>query len=447
MSTKNLISFSLLSTLVMSLYASFLIVDVYFISALGVESLAGTALVFPFLILLFSIVGGGIGIASSNLVSQQIGSKQHHALSEIAHSTVFLSLAIAGVYIIGFLLFFGRFLGAIDVSSAARMAASDFATPIFFGSPIVAMSLAISGLLRAEKDLSTPIQMLFAGGIVNVILDKLLIFGFGFIPSLGVTGAGLATVIGFFVSSLIGFRKISSSKSLFAIELTKFRTSFQTCLKIVRSSIPIISTVLVNNIAILCITIMLARLGTQEVAAYGLLARFEYIITVVMTGIGSSVIVLGGVELGAGRFSGFASVTRKSGLLAMAIVVSISVILFFKPHLWIDLFSSEADVHVFGNRYLNIVSLSYPFYALGLVYNYAYQALNLGYFSLLLAAIRGLSITIPGTFAVVYFGFASIYMPIAIAASFVVHGLISYLMFETCLDRVQSKDLRSPVSH
>ncbi|MEO0804054.1 MAG: MATE family efflux transporter, partial [Cyanobacteria bacterium J06642_2] len=88
MSTRYLIGFSLLSTLVMSLYASFLVVDIYFISALGVESLAGVSLVFPFLILLFSTVGGGIGISSSKLVSQRIGSKKYRDLSEIAFSTI-----------------------------------------------------------------------------------------------------------------------------------------------------------------------------------------------------------------------------------------------------------------------------------------------------------------------------------------------------------------------
>ncbi|MEM9003786.1 MAG: MATE family efflux transporter [Cyanobacteria bacterium P01_F01_bin.86] len=439
MSTQNLLRFSLLSTLVMSLYASFLIVDIYFISALGVESLAGTALIFPFLILLFSIVGGGIGIAASKLVSQRIGSQQYHALSEIAFSTILLSLAIASVYIISFLLFANQLLGVVNVSTAARIAASDFATPIFLGSPIIATSLTISSLLQAEKDVSTPVKMLFSGGLVNILLDKVLIFGVGFIPSLGVTGAALATIIGFFISSLIGFHKITSRRSLFKINLSKFKVSFSICRNIIRSGIPIIATVFVNNAVIFCITIMLASLGTQVVAAYGLLARLEYIITVAMTGIGNSVITLGGIELGARRFTGFAGVTKKSGLLAISIVVAIALILFFKPHLWITLFSSDTSVHTFGNQYLNIVALTYPFYALGLVYNYAYQALNLGYFSLLLALIRGLLIAIPGTFAVIYLGFAAAYIPIAIAVSFVIHGLISYLMFKPCLGRVQNR--------
>ena len=165
-----------------------------------------------------------------------------------------------------------------------------------------------------------------------------------------------------------------------------------------------------------------------------------------MTGIGNSVITLGGIELGAQRFSGFAGITKKSGLLAMSIVVSIAVILFFKPHLWITLFSTDASVHTFSNQYLTIVALTYPFYALGIVYNYAYQALNLGYFSLLLALIRGLLIAIPGTFTVIYLGFNLAYMPIAIAASFAIHGLISYLLFQPCLNRVQTKNLQTPTS-
>ena len=266
MSTKHLISFALLSTLVMSLYASFLIVDIYFLSALGVESLAGTALVFPFLILLFSIVGGGIGIAAAKLVSQRIGAERDHALSRIAFSTIFLSLAIAGVYIIGFLLFSNQLLEAINVSADARVAAADFAKPIFLGSPIIATSLTISSLLQAEKDVKTPVKMLFSGGLVNILLDKVLIFGAAFIPSLGVTGAGLATVTGFFISSLIGLRKITSSQSLFKINLSRFSVNFQLCSKIIRSGIPIISTVFVNNAVIFCITIMLARSGTQAVA-------------------------------------------------------------------------------------------------------------------------------------------------------------------------------------
>ncbi|MEM6445387.1 MAG: MATE family efflux transporter [Cyanobacteria bacterium P01_D01_bin.123] len=430
----------------MSLYASFLVIDIYFISALGVESLAGVSLVFPFLILLFSTVGGGIGISSSKLVSQRIGSKQYRDLSEIAFATIFLSLLISGIYIIGYLLFFDRFLESIDISIDSRIAASDFAVPVFLGSPIAAMSIAISGLLRSEKDLLTPVQMLFAGGVVNVILDPLLIFGCGFVPGLGVAGAGLATIIGFIISSLIGFRKISSRRSHFHVDLLEFRITFKLCMKIIRSAIPIVLTILTNNVVALCITVMLAKLGTQEVAAYGLLTRLEYVITIAMTGIGSSAVALGGIELGAGRMSGFADVTKKCGLLATSLVVWIAIALFHSPHLWFDLFSSDVWVREFGHQYLSVVSLTYPFFALGLVYSYAYQALDLGYLSLGLALVRGLFVALPGTIAVVYLNFPLVLMPIAIATSFATHGLISCFMFQSWVNQVRGELVRSPAS-
>lgn len=437
MPTRNLISFSLLSTLVMGLYASFLVVDIYFISALGVENLAGVSLVFPFLILLFSTVGGSIGISSSKLVTQRIGSQQHRDLDKIAASTIFLSLLVSGIYIVGYSLFFERLLESIDIGSDSRIAASAFAAPVFLGSPIAAISIAISGLLRSEKDLSTPILMLFSGGAVNVVLDRILIFGVGFIPGLGVSGAGFASIIGFIVSSSIGLRKISSGRSHFKTDVSKLGISLQICMTIVRSATPIFLTILINNIVALCITITIAKLGTQEVAAYGLLTRLEYVITIAMTGIGSSAVALGGIELGAGRVSRFVDVTKKCGLLAISLVFMVAIALFHSPQLWFDLFSSDVWVREFGHQYLTIVSLTYPFFALGLVYSYAYQAIGLGYFSLVLASIRGLLIALPGTLAVVYFDFSPVLIPIAMATSFSLHGLLSYFMFQPWVNMIR----------
>ena len=84
------------------------------------------------------------------------------------------------------------------------------------GIPSVILSLmfVMSAILRGAGDTKTPMKISIVINGINALLDYVLIFGFLFIPELGIAGAAIATVISRLIGTLAIFYYINKEKVL-----------------------------------------------------------------------------------------------------------------------------------------------------------------------------------------------------------------------------------------
>lgn len=239
---------TIISMLVTALYN---IADTFFVGQVGTEATAGVGLVFPVMAIIQAF-GFFCGQGSGNYLSRLLGGGKKTEANEVA-ITGFLMALLIGLLIAGL----GNleaeriadWIGATDSSRADTVA---YLRIILMGAPFMTCQFVINNQLRFQGSAMVAMIGLMCGAVINIILDPVLIFGFG----LGIRGAALATVAGqgiSFAALLIG----SSRGENIHLSLSNARWNPGYILQIangglpslVRQGLAAVSTLLLNNAA------------------------------------------------------------------------------------------------------------------------------------------------------------------------------------------------------
>lgn len=198
---KTLLSMSL--PVLLSLVAEPLtgLVDTAFVARLGAESLAALGAGTVALSSMFWVFNF-LGIGSQTEVAQAYGRKELKRTAEIGGLAIALSAAIGGIMMLGGLPLVSTLSTAMGAEGAVHDFASQYIRVRLFGAPAVLVSLAVFGILRGLQDMRTPFRVAVSINILNIILDPLLIFGYGPFPRLGIFGAGLASAVSQWIGAL-----------------------------------------------------------------------------------------------------------------------------------------------------------------------------------------------------------------------------------------------------
>ena len=204
---KHLIQFSVplfLGNLLQTLYNT---VDTIWVGKfLGPNALGAVSVSFPIIFVLVSLVTG-ITMATTVLVGQYKGADDEDMVSKTIDTSMFL-ITVAGIVmsIVGVVLH-KQILSLMNTPDELFEMASGYLNITFLGLVFVFGYNTISSILRGLGDSRTPLLFLFYTTVINIILDPIFIFGLGPIPSMGINGAALATVLAQAVSFI--FNKVS----------------------------------------------------------------------------------------------------------------------------------------------------------------------------------------------------------------------------------------------
>jgi len=177
------------------------LVDTAFIARLGASPLAALGVGTTVLSGIFWIFNF-LGVGSQTEVAQRLGRQDRDQAAAIATLAIMLG-AIFGLLLIGI---GGVLIPWIASAMGAREAVFDQAVQYMrvrlWGAPAVIVSLAAFGILRGLQDMRTPLKIAVGLNGLNILLDPLLIFGWGPFPSLGIAGGALASVISQWLGAL-----------------------------------------------------------------------------------------------------------------------------------------------------------------------------------------------------------------------------------------------------
>ena len=178
---------TIISMLITSIYN---MADTFFVGRLGTSATGAVGVVFP-LMALIQAVGFFFGQGSGNYISRQLGA-QHREEAERMASTGFFSALGAGCIImaLGLLLRhpLAHLLGATDTILPYAL---DYMCIILIGAPYMTASLVLNNQLRLQGNAVYAMIGLVSGGVLNMALDPLFIFGL----HMGIRGAALATIL------------------------------------------------------------------------------------------------------------------------------------------------------------------------------------------------------------------------------------------------------------
>ncbi|WP_321283323.1 MATE family efflux transporter [uncultured Vibrio sp.] len=336
----------------------FNLVDTFFISLLGTQALAAISYTFP-VTFAVNCITMGIGMGLSTNIGRLLGQGQStQAARFTTHGLLLAVLLVAIASSIGFITIrplFG-FLGAAD---DLLPLIEQYMHVWYLTIPLLVIPMAGNSAIRATGDTKTPAKIMMLAGLINGILDPLLIFGLGPFPELGIQGAAIASAFSWLGALLGSFYLLIKREQLLAQpQWKRLKQDWQQTLKI---GTPAALSTAMTPLSGAILMMLLSSHGTAAVAAYGAAQRIESILLLVLMSLTSALTPFMAQNLGANKpqraFAGlfismrFAVVFQ--GLIFLA-MVPLSIPL-------AALFSQEEAVKSLLWHYLLVVPFSYGF--------------------------------------------------------------------------------------
>jgi putative MATE family efflux protein len=348
-------------------------VDAHFVGYLGLDALAGLALVFPLLMLMQQMANMAMGGAIAASVARTLGAGRTAEAQALACHALAIAIGAAALFSAVFLLggpSLYRLLGGRGLVLAAAL---EYSNVIFAGAIAYWLLGALTSIVRGTGHAAILAWVYIAAEALHIALVPLLVFGWGPVPALGITGAGLATVISFLASATALAVYLASGRTAITLSIAGFRFERRLFAEILKVGAPMSLAPVLNNAALAALTTSAGVLGATSLAAFGAAVRLEYLLYPLNFSMGAAVLAMMGSNIGARQFSRAGRIAWIGLGLSACAMACVSVLALTAPGLWMGLFSHDPPILAAGAAYLAIVGLAYPFVA-GTLLNSAFQS-------------------------------------------------------------------------
>jgi|TARA_B100001094_G_scaffold321089_1_gene368284 putative MATE family efflux protein len=361
-----------IGTLFQTLYN---IVDTFYAGKISPEALSALSKSFPiyFLIIASSI---GVTVAGTSLIGNSIGKRnENDVLNYITHIVYYGIIISIIISFIG-LNYSEKIFLTMGSSREVANLGLDYTNVIFYGTIIFILVVSLNSLLHAEGDTKTYRNVLILSFFLNIILNPLLIFGFLFVPAMGIKGIGLATVISQFLSLFIIFIKVIGNSRIKKLTTKYFLPKFIFFKNIFFQSMPIIVSICAYSFASAVVFIYVGQDGEYATAGYGAASRFEQILFLPVLGINTAIISIIAQNYGAMKFDRIRETFFIAIKYALFIMFFAAIVVFLAADVVTSLFSNNPEVIDYGMRYLRISAIVLPAYPLFFISNGFFMALK-----------------------------------------------------------------------
>src|SRR6266446_6779347 len=399
------------------------LLEVYFVSRLGVDALAGVAPVFPLVSLVASIAQGAIGGGIVTTVARSLGTGRSDA-SEYAWYAVALSIPLGLATTAAMVALGPSLYGYMGISGNALAIAVSYSSTIFAGATLIWMFNFLMAVVRGTGNLRVPVIVVCGGALILVPLLPALIFGaFGY-PGLGPSGGAAAMLVYYALGTLAYAAYLWGRFGILKPSFRVPRLSLGPALAILRiggmSAIVSAST----NLTLAIVTVYVGMSGIEALAGYAAGSRLEFLLVPLCYGIGGPVGIVISANLGAGQIERAVRAAWVGALMAFTLAELIGLAVAAFPQQWIGIFSQDPLVLQVGAEYLHRVGPFFGFFGLGYVLYCAGQATRRMEASVLAALIRA-AVAVLGGYVVVWLKADVIWNFIAVALGMVAFGLFA----------------------
>lgn len=350
----------------------FVIVDMFWVAKLGAEAIAAVGLTEAVITIVYA-VAIGLSMATTAMVARRIGEKDNVGAAIAASQALWLGLLCATL--IGSLgLYFADDILRLMGASEAVVADGKNYTMVMMGGSITIMYIfLLNAIFRGAGDATIAMRSLWLANGINLILDPILIFGWGPIPAMGVTGAAVATTIGRGIGVLYQCWHLFGVRGRIRVGLTQLRLRFDIAKRLARLSLGGIGQFLIAVSSWIFLMRIIAPYGAEAIAGYTIAVRIIHFTFLPAWGLGNAAATLVGQNLGARRpYRAERSLWRAAQFNALTLGMTAIVLIVFANET-IMLFTSDAAIVSFGADALRFFCYGYPLMAVGMV---ASQSLN-----------------------------------------------------------------------
>ena len=391
---RLLITMSVPMMISMFVQALYNMVDSMFVARLSENALTAVSLTFPLQNIMNAIaVGTGVGVSA--MVSRSLGEGDGRRAERAANVQVTLSALYAVIFaVVGLLCSRSFFEHQTDVAEIIAYG-HDYmlivcvcAVGMFYGQNFEKLLVATGS--SAQSMVSQA-----AGAVINIIFDPLLIFGIGPFPSLGVSGAAWATVLGQCVSALLAL-----FFNLRCNHATRFRAKSmlpdpETLRGIFAVGLPSMITVGLGSAMSYLMNQIFLGFSTTAVAVFGIWIKMQSFGFMPVFGLNNGTIAIYSFNFGAKQYDRVRATLRLALMVGIGVTVAWALMYELLPVTMLRLFRASDYMLSIGVTALRLCSASLPLGACCVVLSSCFQSLGCARYTLLLNLMRQLIIQVP----------------------------------------------------
>jgi putative MATE family efflux protein len=404
-------------------------VDAHYIGQLDPGALAGLSLVFPLLMLMQQVANSSMGGAVASAVARAIGSGRHEDASALVVHGLVIACGMAAVFA-SVLLVAGPTLYALMGGSGTALAAAvEYSNAIFAGALAYWSLSTLTSVVRGTGQATVLAVVYIAAEILHILLVPALVFGIGPIPALGITGAGIATVTSFTVSTLVLAWYLASGRTAVTFTLQGVRLNWRAFREILRVGAPMSLQPLLNNLMLTLLTGFVGSLGATALAGFGAAVRLEYVLYPLTFGLGAGLLAMVGTNIGAAQPARAARIAWAGAALAGGVSGALGFFGVIWPEVWVGFFTATPAIQLVAASYLCVAGVAFPFLGMGLTLGTAFQAAGRPLWALLGIVSRVLVVAAGGWIVVHTTDAGLVGLAVVTAAGSIVYGAVVAIAF------------------
>ena len=352
--------------------STFAVVDIFFVGKLGASAVATVGLTETYLFLPYS-VAMGLAMAVTAIVARRIGEKEKEKASNTAIQAIFIAILASVPFMIAGIFFSKDLLALMGGDQWTIEYGYKYTQWMLGGNVVIVLLFVINAIFRGAGDAAIAMRVLWIGNGINIILDPVLIFGFGPFPEMGIEGAAVATNIGRGIAVLIQFWVLFKGGKHIKALRSHLHFNWEIILKIIRTSLGGIGQMIVAMTSWIFIMRIISEFGSQAVAGATIAIRIMMFTMMPAWGMSNAVATLVGQNLGAQKPDRAERSVWVTGFWNMSFLILVSIVYFLFSESLVGIFTDEAGVIAVGGMWLKIVSYSYFIYGWWMV---SVQAFN-----------------------------------------------------------------------
>lgn len=344
--------------------------DTFFVSQLGTSAVGAVGIVFS-LMAIIQAIGFTLGMGAGTIVSLHLGAKEQEKATCAASTGFFTAIVLGFVLTVFGSIFLEPMMRALGATETILPYARDYGQYILLAAPIMCASFVMNNIFRCEGKSVLGMLGIGTGGILNIILDPIFIFGL----ELGTAGAAIATALSQLVSFTILLVLFLKGKSDVRLRISRISRQAGVYLDIVGKGLPTLCRQGLASFASVALNVSAAVYGDAVVAAMSIVGRIMFFMFSAMLGFGQGFQPVAGFNYGAGNHKRVYEAVRFTAAVGTAVMAVFSLIIFlFSPQILSAFRKDDLEVIAAGTIALRAQCLVMPFCGITTTANMALQS-------------------------------------------------------------------------
>lgn len=350
----------------------FAVVDIYFVGTLGASAVATVGLTETYLFLLYSIAMG-LSMAVTAIVARRIGEKEKEKAGITAVQSIFIAILASMPFAIAGIFFAKDLLAIMGADEWTLQYGYRYMQWMLGGNVIIMMLFMVNSIFRGAGDAAIAMRVLWIANIFNIILDPILIFGWGPFPELGIEGAAVATNIGRGIGVIFQLWMLFKGGKHIRVLVSYLKINSKIIFGIIKTSLGGIGQMIIAMTSWIFIMRIIAEFGSEAVAGATIALRIMMFTMMPAMGMSNAAATLVGQNLGAKQPERAERSVWVTGSWNMVFLICVAAAYFFFSEFLVGIFTNDNNVISIGSQWLRIVSYSYFVYGWWMVSSQAFN--------------------------------------------------------------------------